>query len=198
MKVFGSPEGAPRRPWGTEFSTVLVWAGIIVFIAGVQWPYLKAWVALWFGLGASLVRFAAFRVRQLDAQGWYEKKEMCAPSLPFRLPGSAITFGPDALEVAAFFRRRTSVPYAAIRRVSVVYQGVHLHGVHIARSEGACPADKDPMIIDEREVSGEMTRLTLAILRDKAPHAIFEGPQWLLEGWVPRTGFTTRNRDAGA
>ena len=145
----------------------------------------------WLGMGAALWVFVA-QWKKCERCGWYKRREVTTPDLPYQMRalGERIVFGEESVTFSSFLSQTRTISYAEIEDVHTRCKGDCLEGISLSltckgyRNAKTCSQS----ISDSGE--GERTRTTLAILRLKAPHAIFTGPCWVEEGWVPRLGFT--------
>ncbi|RYX85215.1 hypothetical protein EON83_06370 [bacterium] len=155
----------------------------------------------WIGIVASFV-IPVVHWRRYERIGWYEHREVKLPNLPFEMRGGGdrIVFRDEHITFSSFLSRDRTINYAEIVTVYLDCQGACLSGVTIRRNVKPYHAANEPkppqasFLISDWE-DGERTRTAMAILRAKSPLAVFSGPQWVEEGWVPRLGFTHPNSD---
>ena len=196
---FAMPEGAPPRPFG-NLGAVFMMAALLAVLAIVQKP--ESDMIFWalMAAAAALAAFGGWRARQFEREGWYEKRETPAPEVPITLSCASgkVSFGVEAIEFSSLLQPKRAVPYTRIKRVEIACRGVELLGVKLHWSQNNFyPVGQEPEIIVESDAKGEITRQTLTILRRMAPDATFEGPEWVEQGWVPRTGFELASQKGG-
>lgn len=192
-----APEGAPRRPVGAQLpSFVFVAMVFAVLLTLGPHPIFKiaGFIGLSFTLGAGSVFW-----RHANRTSWYEQRPVVAPALPFEMRAGSgkIVFEREGIQFSGLLRRDRFIAYRDIRRVETLCRGITLEGVaiHLTDHDHHGMSNAPEVIsqtIAEHETTsshGETTRVSLAILRQHAPHANFIGPKWIEDGWVPRLGF---------
>jgi len=185
------PEGAPRRPGQISYFVAGLLAGTCA-IVGFLFSAYSIFGAIGF-LGAGIALCVPFAQRHhFDRIGWYERREVVVPELPFQMSGEGqcIIFGTEGITFSGFLMRDRTITYAQIRGVCIDCAGRCLVGIEVQLSDNSYfnAATKPQRISDWGD--GERTRTALAILRRMAPPARFTGPTWVEEGWVPRLGFS--------
>ena len=202
------PQGAPARTMWTHFPGMFllpllgIWA--ISYLIDVT---VGRSLALMGGgiLFVSLFWYMASLIRYYDRVGWYEYKPI-VPVIPLVISKwSSYSFQEHFIQVS----RKERILYSQIERVIVNCKGVQFSGLEIHYASGKfilagfedCSNqpmfERRPIWVGIASGTGEPARNALAILRQKAPHAQFEGPEWIEQGWVPRLGFRNPNARGG-
>ncbi|BCM91073.1 hypothetical protein IAD21_02937 [Abditibacteriota bacterium] len=211
MSIFGLFLSAPRAeciPTSPGDAPLRLGSARLLATCGLSIPFALLVFVFNFHLFFEVVGWlgivAAFAVpfvlwRRYDRIGWYERREVVTPELPYEMRelGERIVFGVELVTYSLFLRPKRTLSYAQIVKVHIDCEGDCLKGVILGLTHNHYWSVKTaPQIISDSG-DGERTRTVLAILREKAPHATFSGPKWVEEGWMPRMGFTHPSSGAG-
>lgn len=186
---------APERPgsWriiDSRAYTSFLFLVVIVLGIGLKQPIFTVTGIL--GVGVSLFT-GVQQWRQYEHEGWYEKRGVEVPALPFAIKKEQhITFETDAVSSQSW-TGHNQIFYDQIVRVQVDYdeRKMTLEGlwIHVTWKQYHSVKEKLPKPIKIQDCGdGWHTQKALAILREVAPQARFDAPDWLEEGWFPRLG----------
>ena len=134
-----------------------------------------------------VLSFAALALvrRKYDRIGWHERKPIEMPRLPFKAQGwlDPLVFEADYIA----WGWRDKIPYREITRVETRCVNDYFSGITVHT------ANQGKKSFDNWYSSGEPARTMLRVLRQQAPHAQFDGPSWIEQGWIPLLGFRHPN-----
>jgi hypothetical protein len=194
-----TPQGAPTRLGHWRLIAISVPAVPLTTVAFAS-SFSSIYVAIGLlGIAGAFVAVPLRLWRYYDLVGWYERHEVVIPELPFetRRFGESVVFGHEGVIFSNLLQEDRTILYDQILGVQIDCQGSCLFGVTIRLAHHNYYNDKTTPGYIPDYGNGERTRTALAILRTKATHATFSGPQWIEEGWVPRLGFIPPRRTIG-
>ena len=186
------PEGAPQRMLWPYFAEMFfvplmgVWAVTYLVDETLGRPVAVFTAVTLFG---ALCWYIIFLISDYDRTGWYEYKPPVIPPSPFVISKwSGFAFEEAGIRCG----RKEWGPYEAVETITINCKDVYFSSIKINLSDGS-----DSIYVGANSGVGAPARTALAILKQKAPHARFEGPSWIVEGWAPRLGFRNPNTRGG-